>query len=297
MKTSFDDFKISRKFRMFFQRRKYLRLNEDFMVCVFLILIIIYRFRFIHPQHIAELFSCSNEEAWNFADKLVKRGYLVTKHLEESNVGFLVDGEGTYLFSIGRKGITFLREYGIESCSGKRSKARASSNLFHDMLALLLVLKNADELRVSDFYPDFYIGQETQGFIKKPDIFILDYDDRIIWMEIERTPKAGKRLQLFFWDTLCSLFSRSVAEVHVFVPPRKNVNYENIWGNDRFILAQNINGMENLRDDPDSAIGFYHQGKATLLIHESNDLYTYRQFQGEKPDGIKLKRQRDPVKK
>lgn len=296
MNINFDEVTISKKFRKFFQRRKSLRLNEDFMVCVFLILVITYRFRFIHPRHIAEVFSCTEEFAWEFADKLVKRGYLTVKQIDQSNIGFLINGKGTYLFAIGRKGVALLKEYGIENCTGRRSKARASSNLFHDMVALFITLKNSDTFRVLDFYPDYYVGKENLGSQKKPDIYILNQDQNIIWIEIERTLKSGKRLGIFFSNLLLNLYHKNVEEVHIFVPPRRNVVYENTWGNDAFILENSINGMEYQRDDPESPIYFFHAGKANLQIHQSKYLNLYRLFQGEKPAGLKLIREKDPVK-
>lgn len=297
MKVHFDNYRISKKFRKFFQKRKSLRFNEDFLVCVFLVLVITYRFRFIHPHHISEIFSCTAEEAWKFCEKLVQRGYLEVRHLEESNMGFLIDGKGTYLFAIGEKGVTLLNGYGIENCTGKRSKIRVSSKLFHDMLALLITLKNADALKLSDFYPDFYIGVETQRSTKKPDIYILDINGRNIWIEIERSPKAGKELKNFFYDLLNSLYAKEADAVHIFLRTGKNLNYEKTWNNDGFILFQDIRGIENLRDTPGNIMNFYHVGAPNLFIHQSEDLYLYRNFQGEKPHDVTLKRQMDPVKK
>jgi hypothetical protein len=209
--------RFTTRFQKYFFRRKSLRFHEDFVVCVFLVIVICYRFRFLHPIHICDIFGCSAAEAEEFISKLVKRNYLKLDYVEGIGFGMTIGGHGYYLYSISDSA----KEEFLRGCpyyeSGIRVRKTISTKLIHDLIALRMSLITATITQAVDLVPDFSSGLSYELDDKIPDVFLRGIGSKTIWVEMEYTTKSGRELYSFCRRTISSIEKKRTDEVFIFL--------------------------------------------------------------------------------
>lgn len=214
---SFQKNSFTTRFQKYFLKRKSLRFHEDFVVCVFLVIVICYRFRFIHPIHICDIFGCTLEESETFISKLVTRNYLKLDYVEGIGFGMTIGGHGYYLYSISESA----KQEFLRGCpyyeSGIRVRKTVSAKLIHDLIALRMSLLTAKITNSIDIIPDFSSGLSYELDDKIPDVFLKGVGSKTIWVEMEYTTKSGRELSSFCRRTICSVNKKRADQIFIFL--------------------------------------------------------------------------------
>lgn len=185
------------------------------MVCTFLVVTICSRFRFIHPIHVVDLFGCSIDQANIFLEKLLKRNILKIDHLEGLGVGMNIGGHGYYLYSISKHARnTFLLNCPYYE-NGIRVRKTYSAKTIHDLIALRIALVIAGLVSAVDIISDFSTGLIFRDGDKIPDVFLRTHEKKVIWVEMEYSPKSGNELKYFCENTINSILSKKMNETYI----------------------------------------------------------------------------------
>ena len=234
----FEDTKFTRRFQKAFSKRHALRLHEDFELCTFLVIVICYRFRYIHPIHITELFGRSTNETDEFISKLIRRNYLKIDHLPGLGVGMTNQGHGYYLYSVS----DVAKKKYLENCpylaSGKKVSRKFSAKSIHDLIPLRLSIIVAGKVNAIDIMPDYATGLTYEKSEKIPDIILKTNEGKAIWIELEYTPKSGNEMKDFCRKTIRSRILKRMSYSYIFFDSESDANrykseldiYRNIYG-------------------------------------------------------------------
>lgn len=271
----FRENKFTRRFQKYFSRRRTLRLHEDFVVCTFITIVICYRFRFIHPIHISELFGCINEESIEFINKLVKRNYLKLDYIEGIGFGMTIGGHGYYLYSISESA----KEKFLRGCpyyeSGIRVRKTVSPKLIHDLIALRMSLLTASITNSVDIVPDYSSGLSYAVEDKIPDTFLKKFNNRTIWVEMEYTTKSGKELSSFCRRTISSLEQKRAEGIYIFLDTEIDaIRYRKYFDEESGGCSRNL--FPKLKIIQSKSISFIDAFGGEVPEYDNHQLKNYR---------------------
>ncbi len=272
---NFRENRFTQRFQKYFLMRSSLRFHEDFVVCVFITIVICYRFRFIHPIHVADIFECSLDAANDFINKLVKRNYLKLDYLEGIGVGMRIGGHGYYLYSISDSA----REEFIKSCpyynAGIRVRKTVSPKIIHDLIALRMAIIVAKKTCAIDIIPDFSSGLKYEDDDKVPDIFLKTITNKIIWVEMELTTKCGKNLEDFCQRSTESLNKKRSDEIYVFMDRESDaIRYRNYFN--AFSTQKSYNPINSVKIFQSKAISYLDAFCGEVSSTENHKPTNYR---------------------
>lgn len=293
----FKDTKFTRRFQKAFEKRHKLRFHEDFELCVFLVTVICYRFRYIHPIHLVELFRKSTDEIDTFITKLIDRNYLKIDHLPGLGVGMTNKGHGYYLYSVSE----VARKKFMKNCpylaEGKTVTRKFSAKTIHDLIALRLSIIAAEMVSAVDIIPDYATGLTYEEDDKIPDIILKTKEGKSIWIELEYTPKTGKEMKDFCRKTVLSRILKRMNNSFVFFDSESDAKrYKSEF--DLYRQHYGLRLIDDIRVFHTKAISYIDAFGGEVKNTEAHRQNTYRK--GHVPHGLEEKfnrRRRGPNRK